>query len=254
MRPRASLLSWTLCGTLSCACALGSPTPKRNPDAKRVDEVCLDCAAGEKCVPGERPDSPFSISYACLPAGTVEPGGDCEIQASGLDDCVADAMCTTTGVADSDPNAETVHRVCRQYCATDEDCPRMAEGMSLCRRFEAAASNLPTPVLPGGICVETCTPFGTDCGPTGTCAALGNHVDGGNAFLTCHFSGPASDGQDCEGHHDCGAELACVTRTMGLFRTTKCEQLCDADHLCGLGQCEPIVGSVGLCVPFNFPL
>lgn len=192
------------------------------------------CAEGEAC--RWRPNG----SNVCQPDGTVAPNGDCSYDALGHDDCAGGAYCTYAG---SDPAAVPRHLVCLPLCTRDADCSTPG---TFCNGF---AANCPGDAscgrnTPGGFCVQSCRPFLSDCGSSGTCAAIPKDIDG-STRRSCHFAGPGGLGATCHGASDCGKNTYCAETTP---QAATCVQLCDGDHACPPGlNCATPENGVSWC-------
>lgn len=195
------------------------------------------CPKGEKCT--DRYDG-TNFNFFCAPDGNVAPGGDCVLDFLGHDNCARGSLCTVAGLGDADPSAAVRHFVCRAYCASDGDCAAAEPGSSMCDRLTRS------PTV--GFCLPACTPFGTDCGPTGTCAGRRVDTDGFTEFVVCHFAGPNAAASTCTTDGECGTNMLCETVQQSPS-TAVCRQLCDPNHDCPPGTSCTTSGSsqIGEC-------
>lgn len=212
-RKLPSCLVW--CAAVVFGCGDGSAGV--DPNA-RVDRSCPGgCAKGQKCtIQG----TPPAVRVSCVAEGTVRPGDPCFYDpASDTDDCVAGSFCGPA--ASGDPNAPPA---CTRFCASDSDC----ESGSICGAFPASEH------LPGGSCVQSCSIFGSECGPGATCSSSRLDTDGAH-FPVCRPVGPGLAGDPCQGQLDCGANEGCANGV--------CTELCDQNHPCPAAKaCEQTTG------------
>jgi hypothetical protein len=150
------------------------------------------------------------VTGQCEPNGTTTRDMMCMLDmTTGMDDCVKGTRCTATGLPmGSSP-------VCRKFCGADGDC---GTGQS-CRAS-----------LGFGVCIPSCTPFGTDCGAGATCATTQTDVASTMTkpvrFLSCRASGTTPLWGTCAASTDCGDNAVCPRGTQ------VCTPLCDGTHAC----------------------
>ena len=170
-----------------------------------------------------------TVPGCVTPTGTVGADGTCKRASEdaagiGHDDCAAGFYCSGIGSFTTPPV-----RHCRKYCATDTDC----SGGQKCSIL------LSDPAGPiAGICVPTCTLFGTDC-PTGfNCSLIIGDMDGAALYGTCRSVGTGAAGSTCKAGTECVADEVCSDPTMS--GTSTCVPLCDTAHACTGGKtCKP---------------
>jgi hypothetical protein len=167
-----------------------------------------DCTGGQKCIPLIQGANATVVGTTCVPNGTVAEGMAC-VQVSNNtqlnDNCVAGTVCDNTG------NDSTLH--CRKYCDATTKC---GTGSACAAVY---TSNW-------GLCVPSCTPFGTDC-PTGNdCSTTFDAVSAttNSGVFVCKTTGMGKAGAMCMGDTDCGPSLQCVGPV--------CTPICDSAHQC----------------------
>jgi hypothetical protein len=161
------------------------------------------------------------VNECVAPMGNKAQGQTCTRATPGLDDCDKGLYCAALALVTRPPT-----RTCLGYCANDGDC--------------GAGSNNFCAALPGvieiGVCVPSCTLFGTSCGATNTC---GVPISGlGTNFFSCHGVGTNAIGAACNAGFDCPADSACIDPAM--TGATTCFQLCNSAHACATGTCKPL--------------
>jgi hypothetical protein len=176
-------------------------------------------------------------TLTCAADGTVARDAACTFDSSGLDDCLKGTICSATGSATG--------TVCRKVCVADSDC-----GTQKCARRGGGGGGGTTNNF--GICVPTCTEFGSDCG-AGTCAASATSITSstGNTvrFLTCRALGTGNPGDSCSRTMPCGANMLCIGAGGGAA-TAQCSPLCDsATHTCPVLSGVPDGGTQWTCQP-----
>src|SRR5581483_1437235 len=168
----------------------------------------------------------------------VALGGSCTFDpATGFDNCQKGLSCSGLGTA-------TGQFACRKFCTADSDCGSASQQ---CARLTGTAPAV-------GICVPTCTEFGTSCGAGMTCAAIATDVSSttGNTvrFLICRPIGTGQPGDTCSKTMLCGSDVLCVGSGGGAA-TAQCSPLCDTTHVCpmiagqpdgGTWSCMPVAG------------
>jgi hypothetical protein len=164
----------------------------------------------------------------CVPNGTIASGQPCVVSdATGLDDCLKGMLCDNDGA-----NAANI---CRKYCTKSSDCTGANE--------KCLAAYNPT----WGICLPTCTPYGSDCPSGNSCASAFNDFpsSGNTGFFVCHQSGTATVYASCSADTDCGDNLLC-DQTYNW-----CTPICDSTHTCP--QAPAVDGGAAniTCQPFT---
>jgi hypothetical protein len=174
--------------------------------------------------------------------GCVTPTGTAAVDASctrdsetpagvGHDTCAAGAYCSGYGSLSSPPD-----RHCRKFCADDSGCPSTHKCMTLI--VDPSGTGL------DGICVPTCTLFGTDC-PTGlNCGVTSADMDGSSIVFSCRQVGTAAVGAPCvtsggtaaPAPYDCVGDSLCFDPAGGSGTAFVCNGLCDGTHTCPTGK------------------
>jgi len=161
-----------------------------------------------------------SSSLACSADGTIARDAACTFDANGFDDCLKGNICTTTG-------SSTTSGMCRKVCASDNDC-----GAQRCARRGGGGGGGTTSSF--GVCIPTCTEFGTECGTGATCAQSASDIQMQNGttvrFLTCRPTGTGMPGDSCSRTMPCGADMLCLGQGGG-GATAQCSPLCDGTHM-----------------------
>ena len=247
-------------GTGNCATVSINCDPvSQMPDPMNGIAGCTD-PANPRCTYAD--DGTMMMVYIpmCLPNfGMVPKDGSCMRNKAaagdttgwstiGFDNCAPGAYCSGYGSLNSD----TPNRHCRNYCYTDMDCNSAADK---CMYF----SNQPMGYYLG-ICVPTCTAFGTDCPAGYGCSTqledLGEILGTASMpatmetmYYSCRTPGKVALDNPCpNGDSDCGANTICFDHTlMGMPGT--CTAMCDKTHACPTGKmCTPTTtypGSMG---------
>jgi hypothetical protein len=160
----------------------------------------------------------------CLPInGMVATGQPCMRDATnmlGHDNCDKGNLCSPFGAW----TATLDMRRCRAYCRAQGDCPQGYSCMVLGQ--------------PEGICVPSCTPFGSECPNGFTCSDIYGSIDEVNTVITCRAIGAIPVGSACTDTSDCVADSWCNS---GL-----CLALCDATHPCPAGKSCRTTSTPGL--------
>jgi len=174
------------------------------------------CDSGERCGPfmGE--------TLACLPAGTVEPGGDCSV-----DYCQAGYACVGEGTE--------YH--CRALCQQATDC----DSGTHCVWSEDTG-------VTWGICLLGCDLVTqTGCDPGEACY----YSDPENGDTLCWTEGALAVGADCSNMEMCvpGADCFPDPATAPSY-VYYCRAYCDDTHPCDSGTCQvtALMRGVGLCL------
>jgi len=185
-------------------------------------------------------DGAGSGKAGCVtPSGTKAVGDACtrtsqDPSGIGNDDCAAGLFCSGIGSLQSPPS-----RHCRKFCKDDGKCASTEKCSQLV--FEGTTAT-------AGICVPTCTVFGTDCTGSLNCSVLITSMDGTTAHGTCRAVGTKVAGDTCTMAYECAKDMVCADPTKSGKAT--CIPLCDSSHACSTGSCKP-VGSLpsggGIC-------
>lgn len=187
-------------------------------------------------------DGAGGVIAGCMaPGGTAAADTSCtrtseDVSGIGSDTCAPGAYCSSIGTYTTPPT-----RNCRKFCASDADC----SGGKKCSAL------IPDPAggTGWGICVPTCTLFGTDCASGMNCSVLIADTDGLNLYGTCRGVGTVAADATCKAAPECAADLVCTDPTSS--GTSTCNALCDSTHACtGTKTCKTgggLPGTDGLC-------
>ena len=214
-------------------------TNMSNVDCNVVAQDCSD-PKNPKCTSAD--DGTMMQIYVptCVPTfGSVPKDGSCMRQPAvagdttgwstiGMDNCAPGAYCSGYGTL----NGNTPSRSCRSFCFSDTDCKTTTEK---CMLFDVAEP----PGYTSGICVPTCTRFGTDCPAGYNCATTLDDVTDYAATSTmastsysCRTPGKvALDGSCPNGDSDCVANAVCFDHTL-MGMPGVCTAMCDSTHAC----------------------
>ncbi len=186
-------------------------------------------------------DGSGSGKAGCVtPTGSKGLGDSCtrtsqDPSGIGHDDCGAGFFCSGISTLASPPN-----RHCRKFCKDDSKCASTEKCSELV--FDGGTT------ATAGICVPTCTLFGTDCAGSLNCSVLITSMDGTTAHGTCRAVGTKAVGDKCAMAFECGKDMVCADPTKSGSNT--CIALCDTSHTCSTGTCKA-VGSLpsggGVC-------
>lgn len=185
-----------------------------------------------------------AIERACVPeTGMVAEGGACLRVGSGNngvghDDCAIGLFCSGLGLP-ADATGEALMRQCRAFCRDSSTCTAPQECLAI---GELTPQD--------GLCVDTCTAFGTDCTGGMWCRPGVTTTD--ELRGTCSTPGPVGLMGDCS-VDQCQADMVCLTTTA--TGESACYALCDiagVDAPCTVaGQmCRGVNGlapQVGVC-------
>lgn len=172
--------------------------------------VKQDCPSGQKCVPKVQGANQMVVGSGCVPNGTVAESQACMITSKNsallADNCVAGTVCDNSG-GDS-----TLH--CRKFCDTMTACS--GAGLKCAAVYTTS----------WGLCVPSCTPFGTDCPSGNDCSTTFDAVSttANSGVFVCKTTGTGKLFDMCGSDTDCGANLACVG--------PRCSPVCDSTHAC----------------------
>jgi hypothetical protein len=189
---------------------------------------CVDPA--KKCTEVAIDQMMTMLEGQCIAiTGNKMPGDPCTRtpDVAGHDDCDKGSFCSSIG---SYYPLTMPNRHCRSYCASDGDCKTMGER---CDSLD--------PQNGVGLCVPTCTPFGTDCQMGYDCSMFVETIDQMALLATCRFIGMTAIGAACKDVTDCVAGATCnipQNMTMGT-----CVAMCDMAHPCpNAGKCMAAPG------------
>jgi len=184
------------------------------------------------------------ITGQCEPNGTAARDTMCTIDmTTGMDDCVKGTRCTATGL----PMGSMP--LCRLFCGKDADC---GTGQSCRAAIGGGGGGTTTPI---GICIPSCTPFGTDCGTGKTCAMTNTDIASTMTkrvlFLSCRATGTTPLWATCQASTDCVDNAVCSRATM------TCVPLCDNSNACPNMPDQSDAGTGGstptTCMPDGLP-
>lgn len=193
--------------------------------AGRPDAVPLPCdpVSGGGCPPGEKctmvvtgsSQRPWTVGCDEQP-GDLAEAASCVAMGGEPDLCGPGLWCYAGYEVDG--------LYCRQLCHADSDCPAHAD--------RCLGYVLTDPVT--GMCAMDCTLFGDDCPDNTNCTETIPNANGSTFWLSCRRTGTAGVGQACVSGTDCVADAFCWGNT--------CRSLCDEQHGCSTGACEPVPG------------
>ena len=212
----------------------GDTTPPGDTSSGTCDPVAqTGCSApSTKCTAVDDGTGVGTMPGCVTPSGTAAVDATCTRDSEtpagvGHDSCAAGAYCSGYGSLSSPPD-----RHCRKFCADDTGCPSTHKCMALI--VDPGGSPL------DGICVPTCTLFGTDC-PSGlNCGVTSLDMDGGSVITSCRQVGTAAVGAACAttgsspgpAPYDCVADSLCFDPAGGTGTAFVCNALCDGTHTC----------------------
>jgi hypothetical protein len=174
--------------------------------------LCL----GDECVPpdlgcdeGERCAVLLGSGFACLDAGTVPIGGNCEVE-----DCVPGAQCLH----------EDFGYFCRQLCTSYDEC-----GSGQYCVFQWAE------IEGWGVCIDGCNPVTQEgCDPHEGCY----YSDPEEGSTLCFDAGSLPEGADCSSMMLCEPGTDCFLEPDTEPFEYYCRAYCDDDHPCTTGTCQ----------------
>jgi hypothetical protein len=207
------------------------------PTSLECDIWADDCPAGHKCMPWANDGGSSWNAVRCSPIAenARDVGDPCTVEGSGvsgIDDCVARAMCW-----DVDP--ETNEGTCVGFCSGSQANPTCSMPCDSC-----VIANEGVLIL----CLPTCDPLVQDCGEGQGCWPTTQ-----GAFHCVYFAqSEGVHGYPCTNSFwDCDPGLACIEpeRVPGCTGANGCcASFCDtADH----GACANYEGTT--CVPWFGP-
>jgi hypothetical protein len=187
------------------------------------------CMSGQKCVPSFGGGGGGGGKGTCVANGTVAEGQPC-MPATGSgktinDNCVAGTICDNDGPGSTN--------VCRKVCTADMQCASGARcGVLITRKW--------------GLCLPSCTPFGSDCPAGNDCSSSFDDISATQmsevGFFVCKLTGATALWGTCKQDSDCAAGMFCDAQGNG------CTPNCDATHACpqpptdmGMLSCQPLV-------------
>lgn len=184
-----------------------------------TDPVNTKCAAVD--------DGAGNLTPMCvLPTGDNATDAVCTridqmSSGEGYDNCAKGNYCSGVGTLSNPPV-----RHCRSFCLLDSDCKNSERCVGLISNAQGSAYVM-------GLCIPTCTPFGTDCGQGLDCASGDEAVDLSTQYFSCRETGQVAIGGACSSDLDCVADSLCASQ-MG---KTLCAALCDMGaHPCTDGK------------------
>jgi hypothetical protein len=175
--------------------------------------------------------------------GMVAEGADCMRESTtndgvGRDNCDKGLYCTSLGRSDG----AALPKACREFCRATAACNQGFTCMAL-------TDNLSPP---DGICITTCTLFGTDCAQGAWCNPATDIESNSTGF--CIEAGTKQVGENCGGMNTCAANSICIV-TQDMPNDGTCRAMCDAAgmHPCPMNfQCSGVNGlpaDIGVCLP-----
>ena len=199
-----------------------------------------DCPDGEKCLPwAPSADEPYT-GTRCVPAGDKDEGEACQVEQhplSGLDDCVAEAVCWHV-----DP--VTLQGQCVRRCQSDTVEP----GCDLpCNALCTIGSELAPP-----LCLPPCNPLAQDCEDGFTCVAADTHFV---CVLDRSGAGGAM-GEPCSGIDTCDPGLFCLSALAWPDCEGPggcCAPACDVTAMDSCADAPPMTECVAWYGPDNAP-
>jgi hypothetical protein len=182
--------------------------------------------------------------------GTVAEGAKCARALEGApgvgnDDCAKGAYCTALGNVDG--SIGPGNRFCRKFCRSSGSCGGAFSCVSL--------SDLNPP---DGICIDTCTLWGTDCDVAKAWCSPARDING-EATGWCIARGTKKVGESCGGDIACDANAICIV-TQDMPNDGICRAMCDIPagggtpaHPCGpmetCGGVNGLPATIGICAP-----
>lgn len=186
--------------------------------------VCIgnDCTPpAEGCGNGQRCAVFMGEVLACMPAGDVPVGGDCE-----YDFCVPGAGCVSSGSS----------YVCQELCDETADCD------------EGTHCEWPWAIDEWGMCTEGCDLISqTGCETAGEACY---YSDPDVASTLCWAEGSLGEGDDCGSMEFCAAGLDCFMVEGTDPIEYRCRAYCDDAHPCDSGTCQAtdLIHGIHLCL------
>jgi hypothetical protein len=216
------------------------PTPDAGPACDPIKQTGCS-GTTTKCTAIDDGTGTSVVAGCMAPSGSAAVAASCTRKSEtpagiGDDTCAPGAYCSGIGTLTDPPT-----RHCRKFCLGDSECGTGEK----CSTLIPVASG----VGPFGICVPTCTVFGTDCATGMNCSLLISDTDTKTLYGTCRAIGTGAAGSTCKNGPECAADLDCADPTSSGSAT--CVPLCDSSHACTGGTtCKP-AGSLpsggGLC-------
>ena len=197
--------------------------------------VGQDCPGADKCTMTEVQGARSNACVAPTGAGDKTLGQGCtrDPQGIGYDDCAAGLLCTFLPATNPSPF------FCRQLCEKSGDCA----GPERCHNLGTG------PNVRAGVCLPTCTLWGTGCAANQECRIDEDPLaTGTNAFCWDVTVAVAALGEACGAQHACvGPDVFCdglpapwETLEPSVYGT--CRATCDDAHACADSSttCKPI--------------
>lgn len=212
-----------------------------------------DCPRGEKCMPWANDGGNAWNSTRCSPVDEDphEVGEPCTVEespVSGIDDCVANAMCWNV-------DTETNMGTCVGFCTGSRAQPLCPDGSSCSLTGDGVLI----------LCIPTCNPLASDCPDGQGCYP---YISGEFACFLDESQFEGWPGAACEYINACQPGLFCADGQLvpGCASTGCCAPYCDrsdgmADATCdaalpgttctawyGIGEAPPGLENLGVCV------
>ncbi len=211
-------------------------------NSQECDVWTQDCGCGDKCMPWSDYEGASWNAVRCTPVAAEPklPGEPCTVEdspMSGVDDCVAGAMCWRV-----DP--ETLEGVCVAFCGGYETEPECAEPGTTC-----VVANSGVLIL----CLPTCDPLLAACPAGDVCVPNPSGDD-----FVCVLGWPSEyqvpAGEPCVCINGCRPGLACVDdeAVPGCAGNQACcAPFCDlTDPTADVACSEAFAAPGAVCVPY----
>lgn len=212
------------------------------------------CGSGLKCTLACNPtDTTFEIcgpgpnnTTTCAANGTKQVGAVCN---PAPDNCAASSIC----IPDYSLGSSTANMICRQFCASDNDCTQPAQTGGAANKPHCTIDVASTGLK---VCTVACNPV-TAAGPSGCptywyCDVFSTATLSEATDCEYNFGNGTPEGYGCNSNSDCGNGHSCVDNGT----TKKCRQNCRAGHP---GDCSEVAGATcqlptgavlfGVCCP-----
>jgi hypothetical protein len=189
-----------------------------------------------------------SLGYYCSETGECRPkptavqprGGPCSLPRGGtvISVCTPGTVCLDLANNQYAP-ALAAHPTCRAICRSDAACNAGEKCMLI------------SPASGDGVCVESCTLFGSDCPAGQTCNIEVLDADGASGFAACGIAGSIPVGGICDYSTKAACAPGSYCNQTDNWQHYYCLPLCDDDHPCnGSLRCAVMPGLPkhgGLC-------